>query len=463
MCVICQKETDEPLITISQKGADTLNWAITERKDSLAVITSGQSVHPSCRKSYTNKETIERLKKKIARCEPAPDVRRTRSGTGTSCFDFKKSCLFCGLLVDESKSHRKGFEFSHVLTLEFDNSLRDVCKKRNDFWASQVLLRIATISDLHAEDAIYHQKCYQYFRLLKSVPSAFASPLSESGAVVGEETQKNDPIRITAFLAAMSYLDERPKNQEQITVEDLQRVMEEQGVEAYTTKHMKSKIVEHYKGNVIIIKINPNQRVITFCRSVESILLDFYRKNDTAGGKHKLSNDEQKESILDAAANLLLTDILSSPPNKTLDYSFFSSISSEKEALKVLPISLRTILEKILTGKKKLIKVASIGQAIMQAARPKAITAPLQIALGIQLHHILPSRFLIDHLHCLGFCCSYKEVGLFIRNASVYGSCNLQELRQSLTESPFIQFVADNADHNFCTLDGKDTFHGAFI
>jgi hypothetical protein len=27
----------------------------------------------------------------------------------------------------------------------------------------------------------------------------------------------------------------------------------------------------------------------------------------------------------------------------------------------------------------------------------------------------------------------------------------------------FIQYVADNVDHNICTLDGKDTFHGMGI
>lgn len=461
MCVICQQERDEPLATITKKGAKTINWAISERKDSLPTVNIGQRVHNSCRKSYCNKDTVERVRKNTAEHEAAPEVRRTRSVAGAASFDFKKSCLFCGLIVNESKSHHKGFEFSRVVTLAFDDNIRKTCEKRNDDWASRVLLRISNVSDLHAEDAIYHHKCNQNFRLLKGVPKSFkvGEPVA---TIVDKEKTQNDP-RITAFLATMNYLDEKPTNQEIITVEDLQHVMEENGVEPYTIKHLKSKIVEHYKGNVIIIKIHPKQHVVTFRRSVDSILNDFYTVNDSTKKKNEQTDNEKKESILDAAAELLLTDILSSIPNKTQDYSFFSSISSVEECLEFLPDSLRKFLEKIATGKKKMIKVASIGQAIMQAARPKSITAPLQIALGIQLHHILPSRFLIDHLHCLGFCCSYKEVGLFIRNASINRSCDLQEVVQQSLESPFIQFVADNADHNFCTLDGKDTFHGTLI
>ena len=48
-------------------------------------------------------------------------------------------------------------------------------------------------------------------------------------------------------------------------------------------------------------------------------------------------------------------------------------------------------------------KRVSIGQAIMQAARPRVLLAPLQIGLGVQLHHHFVSRFRIDSLHRLGF------------------------------------------------------------
>ena len=45
-------------------------------------------------------------------------------------------------------------------------------------------------------------------------------------------------------------------------------------------------------------------------------------------------------------------------------------------------------------------KIASIGQAIMQAARPRVLLVPLQFGLGVQMHHHFGSRFLIDAFHC---------------------------------------------------------------
>ena len=50
-------------------------------------------------------------------------------------------------------------------------------------------------------------------------------------------------------------------------------------------------------------------------------------------------------------------------------------------------------------GKDVDLKRASIGQAIMQAARPRVLLAPLQIGLGLQLHHHFASRLLIESLH----------------------------------------------------------------
>ena len=40
-------------------------------------------------------------------------------------------------------------------------------------------------------------------------------------------------------------------------------------------------------------------------------------------------------------------------------------------------------------------KIAAIGQAIMQAARPRVLLAPLQFGLGVQMHHHFASRFLM--------------------------------------------------------------------
>lgn len=111
-----------------------------------------------------------------------------------------------------------------------------------------------------------------------------------------------------------------------------------------------------------------------------------------------------------------------------------------------------------MTGKDVGLKLASIGQAMMQAARPRVLLAPLQVGVAVQLHHHFASRFLIDSLHRHGFCCSYQEVQKFGQNAAVNQGTDIPS-----HTSEFVQYVADNVDHNIRTLDGKDTFHGMGI
>ena len=100
-------------------------------------------------------------------------------------------------------------------------------------------------------------------------------------------------------------------------------------------------------------------------------------------------------------------------------------------------------------------KIASIGNAIMQAVRPHVLLAPLQIGLAVQLHHHYASRFLVDTLHQHGFCSSYNHVQEFERSAALSRGTNIPN-----HSNQFIQYVADNVDHNIRTLDGNNTFHG---
>ena len=104
-------------------------------------------------------------------------------------------------------------------------------------------------------------------------------------------------------------------------------------------------------------------------------------------------------------------------------------------------------------------KVASIGQAIIQAVRPRAVIAPLQIGLGIQAHHLYRSKFLVDTLFSMGYCSSYKEVLRFQKNSAAYVAPNVLGEDINLEETTAL-FAADNVDHNIITLDGKGTFHG---
>ena len=94
-------------------------------------------------------------------------------------------------------------------------------------------------------------------------------------------------------------------------------------------------------------------------------------------------------------------------------------MASSKAALEYILDCLKTFLKIVFAGKDVDVKVASIGQVIMQATRPRVLMAPLQIGLGVQMHHHFQSKFLIESLNSHGFCCSYDEMKRYERCASM--------------------------------------------
>ena len=109
------------------------------------------------------------------------------------------------------------------------------------------------------------------------------------------------------------------------------------------------------------------------------------------------------------AAKLIKSDIQAVSQMKD-SYACCHELSSVEEAVSFLPESLQVMLNTLFSVKQEPVKLASLGQATMQATRPRSILAPLQVGLGIQLHHHFVSKFLIDSLNKHGFCCSYSEV-----------------------------------------------------
>lgn len=134
-------------------------------------------------------------------------------------------------------------------------------------------------------------------------------------------------------------------------------------------------------------------------------------------------------------------------------------MSSIEQNLEFIPEQLRLFLSILFVGKDVDLQLASVGQVIIQATRPRVILAPLQLGLGVQLHHQFASRFLIDSLHAHGFCYSYSTVQKYERSATATQGTDIT----GYTPGRFVQYVADNVDHNVRTLDGTGTFHGMGI
>ena len=221
------------------------------------------------------------------------------------------------------------------------------------------------------------------------------------------------------------------------------------GAEPYSKKWMREKLLEHFGQRIVICSLNGKPDVVTFLAKASTILHDFY-------GESKNEDPEaEKLRMIETVAKLIKNYIKQEKIDQSC-YPLAANLSNVDEAVAFLPESLRIFLKTIMSGQNIDLKMASIGQALMQAARPRLQVSPLQFGTGVQLHHHFGSRFLIDFLHKLGFCPSYNEVQQFARSSAVLQGTDLY----TFASGTFVQHSADNADHNSCTLDGNNTFHG---
>ena len=154
---------------------------------------------------------------------------------------------------------------------------------------------------------------------------------------------------------------------------------------------------------------------------------------------------------------MIKSDIKTNVPSFTDSYPSVTDLRLQL-SLQFIPDSLRLLLYSLFVGDSSK-KVASVGQAIDQGARPRAVVAPSQIALSVQMHHLYRSKFLVDSLSAMGFCSSYSEVLRFEKNAAdaiapdIFGA-------DINSQDSMLLFAADNVDHKLIMIDGKGTFHG---
>ena len=96
-------------------------------------------------------------------------------------------------------------------------------------------------------------------------------------------------------------------------------------------------------------------------------------------------------------------------------------------------------------------EMSCINQCIIKAASSRAIIAPRQMGLAVQLHHHYRSRLVIDTLHSMGFAASYNEVLRFERNAA----CVSDENILGNVKGSHVLMVAYHVDHNTVTINDE--------
>ena len=107
------------------------------------------------------------------------------------------------------------------------------------------------------------------------------------------------------------------------------------------------------------------------------------------------------------------------------------------------------------------LKQASIGQAIVTAARPRSTLSPILFGTAVEMDHLFGSKWLLGQLSSLGFSKTIDEVTRY--KQSVVCNDDQNYFIKCTMQGCFGQWSADNVDHNVRTLDGKGTLHAMGI
>ena len=213
------------------------------------------------------------------------------------------------------------------------------------------------------------------FRTGREIPVCFSS--DEQVTCSAKKSKRGRPLeeeRGWAFKKVIEYFEEN--DEEQLTIMHLTNkmaeILEHSNCEPYTSWYLKKKIIERFGDDVVIAEIDGRPDVITMRPTVAKILHNFYYepKED--------STHREEIRLVKAAATMIKNDIKRHDGSKET-YPLSSDMSSVEIAISFLPESLILLLDTLIIGVDKKFKIASIGQAIMQATRPRVLIAPPQL------------------------------------------------------------------------------------
>ena len=147
-CAICGEflANGQKTFILTWRGSNAVN-AFSLRRSSPIKVKPGDELHEHCRKWFTNERQLKQTQTKST--QVTTEKRQVRSKTPT--FDFKTYCLFCGKpLKNDVKRTSVESAISSVTNVELKESILDVCRRRNDDWATEVQLSAQNVIDLVA-------------------------------------------------------------------------------------------------------------------------------------------------------------------------------------------------------------------------------------------------------------------------------------------------------------------------
>ena len=440
-CIICLEgfTVQNPKICVGEKGIQSLlnfcklrqNESIEERLERDVEAAAQILVHKSCRRDFTDKKRSFTTNEVTASDEPRPKLLRSSIGS----YDFKSQCFLCGRSSTEDTKHPERNTIHVVTLLDFHRNLLEKCRRRDDNWSEEVFNRLNCCNDLVADEGRYHKTCLQRFMADKKSPDPDC----------GERGRPRDEGMFHWFEMLCIWL-EVDSDAELHTLKELHDKMSSFAGEesVYCTKRLK--LQERYGNKLYFSEVDGKPNVACF-----QGMADFYL-NEMWKEERRKDKEKDAERIVTTAAKVIMAEIRETKYDtsnypKTLDISDASSDWNPKLLKTFLQVLIRSDL-----------KQNSIGQIIVQAAKPKSSVMPIPFGLAVELDHVFGSKWLLDELYQLGFSSTYTEVNRFKQSAMA--SEDATQASVTLPPGTFSQHVADNVDHNLCTLDGKNTFHG---
>lgn len=430
ICLVCNKSGSQGIAKVTKKGLETIISASRQRNDNKwQNLTNAGDVfiHKQCRKEYTHPTNLSKLKSN------EPSTSKVLRSTVSKEFDFKKHCFICNEYIDIQtiRKYKKKIDFRQVCTIELKNKLINRCNDRNDKLGIDVFNRINSEIDLVAAEAIYHKNCYNKFmqdNLHDQVGRPVKHPLED------------------AFEKICDFIENDSENC-QFGIKELVEMMVTflpVNIEPWSEKHLKMRLKNKYKDNIIIYSQKGQQAIISLRGNCEKLLNEEWQKDKT----------DDRAKIVIAAAKIIKEDIRGMVCNLQ-EYPNLDQIKTG--GTEIFPESLNSFFyELVLRDKKNLAayktKVAAMQNFIVSLVRVRSFVSPTMFGLGTLLHRKYGSKNLIDILSTLGVSVSYSECLNFESSAII-------NVKENISADSFLQFVFDNADVNTRTIDGHGTFH----
>ena len=229
--------------------------------------TNDQYVHQSCRMKHTNPKYIKSAEKRRS-C----DDDRPKERSQTDAFSLKTHCFFCGTVVNQTAAKKYKNDttqaYSHVMTLDYHTKVL-----RNDKWGLRVMSRISAISDLPAEEAIYHRTCARsFYNIGSAIPQQYDTETTDDQQKKRKYGRPKSDSKLSAFGHVINYLEHNDDST--ITLDELYDAMQSNSDndDIYSKRQLQRQLLEHYDSRVSITTVRQQANVVTLTSNLKPIL-----------------------------------------------------------------------------------------------------------------------------------------------------------------------------------------------